>query len=324
LSWPVAAGNGCIACAALHFWDRGAYETVPIVDEDKTPPATCPEVEEGGKGISPVGAGVKGETAGMTLSIDRRTFLKLAVAGAGAVALDSAVTLPAVGAGKRLALLYDSGKCVGCRACQIACKQWHKLDAVSVDAARLNESPKSLAPNAWTLIKLAKYQVNEGRSYLFTKVGCMHCGKPACVAVCPTGALTKQMNGLVTVDRGLCNGCGYCTQVCPFHVPQLEVFSQITGETKASKCTFCQDRVAQELRPNCVQSCPAGALDWGDREAMLARAKSRVEALRPDFPEANLYGETMLGGLGRLDILLAPPVVYGLPEDPRFSFGSAL
>ena len=258
------------------------------------------------------------------MNIDRRTFLKLSVAGIGAVALDSAVGLPTAASGERLALLYDSAKCVGCRACQMACKQWNKLDAASSDAAGLYESPKGLAPNVWTLIKLAKYQVNERRSYLFIKVGCMHCGNPACVAACPTGALKKQSDGLVTVDRGLCNGCGYCTQVCPFHVPQLEVFNHLTGAAKASKCTFCQDRVAQGLRPYCVQSCPVGALDWGDREALVAKAQGRVEALKADFPQANLYGETELGGLGRLDILLAPPEVYALPPHPRFPFGTTL
>jgi formate dehydrogenase iron-sulfur subunit len=258
------------------------------------------------------------------MNMDRRTFLKLSAASLGAVALDSAVTLPTVGADSRLALLYDSAKCVGCRACQMACKQWNKLGPVSTDAAGLYESPQGLAPHVWTLIKLAHYQVSDRRSYLFIKVGCMHCGKPACAAACPTGALKKQPNGLVTVDRNLCNGCGYCTQVCPFHVPQLEVTNRLTGAAKASKCTFCQDRVAQGLRPYCVQSCPTGALDWGDREAMLAKAKGRVDALKAGFPQANLYGETDLGGVGRLDVLLAPPAVYGLPQGPQFPFGATL
>jgi formate dehydrogenase iron-sulfur subunit len=258
------------------------------------------------------------------MNMDRRTFLKLSMVGLGAAALDSAVTLPALGVDDRLALLYDSAKCVGCRACQVACKQWNKLDPVSTDVGGLYESPKGLAPNVWTLIKLVRYQVNDKRSFLFLKVGCMHCGKPACVAACPTGALKKQSSGLVTVDRALCNGCGYCTQVCPFHIPQLEVFNPLTGAAKASKCTFCQDRVAEGLRPYCVQSCPVGALDWGERGAMVAKAKGRVEALKASFPQANLYGETDLGGLGRLDVLLAPPAVYELPQAPGFPFGATL
>lgn len=258
------------------------------------------------------------------MKVDRRTFLKLSAAGLGAIALDSATGAPAEASGDRLALLYDSSKCVGCRACQMACKQWNKLASVSTDPGALYESPKRLDPNAWTLIKLAKYEASSTRNYLFIKVGCMHCGKPACVSACPTGALQRQPNGLVTVDQALCNGCGYCTQVCPFHIPQLRVFNQLTGEAKASKCTFCQDRVAQGLRPACVQACPVGALDWGDRNAMVAKGQGRVETVKASFPQASLYGETALGGLGRLDILLAPPEVYGLPEVPKYPLGEAV
>jgi formate dehydrogenase iron-sulfur subunit len=172
---------------------------------------------------------------------------------------------------------------------------------------------------------LAEYKVNDRRNWLFINKGCMHCGNPACVAVCPTSALKKQPNGLVTYDRGLCNGCGYCTQFCPFHVPRLQVSSQFAGVAKSSKCTFCQDRVANNLRPFCIQSCPAGALDWGDRGTMIEQAKSRVEALKAgDFPQANLYGENTLGGLGRLYVLLAPPTAYSLPQDPGFPFAATL
>jgi formate dehydrogenase iron-sulfur subunit len=258
------------------------------------------------------------------MMMDRRGFLKLSAAGLGAAVLDGAAALPTLASEGRLAMLYDNSKCIGCRACQMACKQWNKLGPVSTDPAGLYESPTGLSPHVWTLIKLANYPVTPQRNYLFIKVGCMHCGNPACAAVCPTGALKQQPNGLVTFDRTLCNGCSYCTQVCPFHVPQLEIVSHLKGTAKSSKCTFCQDRVAQGLTPYCIQSCPAGALRWGDRQALLDAAHSRVEALKVDFPEANLYGETQLSGLGRLYLLLAPPAAYGLPEDPAFPIGATL
>lgn len=257
--------------------------------------------------------------------MERRRFLKLSAASMGCLLLDPAPSLAGPAETKRLAMYYDNAKCVGCRACQMACKQWNKLSPVSTDPQGIYESPLRLDPNSWTQIRLARYPVNAERDYLFMKVGCMHCGEPACVAVCPTSALKKQPNGLVTLERDLCNGCGYCTQFCPFHIPQLAVINRLTGEAKSSKCTFCQDRVAEGLRPYCIQSCPAGALDWGERDAMLDKARERVAELRAgEFPQANLYGETQLGGLGRLYVLLAPPSVYGLPENPKFPVSIAL
>jgi formate dehydrogenase iron-sulfur subunit len=256
--------------------------------------------------------------------MDRRRFLKVSAAGLGAAVLDGACGLPSLAKENRLAMLYDNSKCVGCKACQMACKQWNKLGAVSSDPDAIYESPKGLSPQVWTLIKLANYPVNPQRNYLFMNVGCMHCGKPACAAVCPTAALKKQSNGLVTFDRVLCNGCGYCTQYCPFHIPQLEIMNRLTGAAKSSKCTFCQDRVANGLTPFCIQSCPAGALQWGDRQVMLDKAHSRVEELMTDFPQTNLYGEKEMGGLGRLYVLLAPPDAYGLPQDPQFPLGATL
>jgi formate dehydrogenase iron-sulfur subunit len=253
--------------------------------------------------------------------MDRRNFLKMSVAGLGALTLDGAAAVPVLGQEGRLAMFYDNSKCIGCKACQMACKQWNKLGPVSTDPQGIYESPTGLAPDVWTLIKLADYPLNDSRNFLFMNVGCMHCGDPACAAVCPTQALLKLPNGIVRVDQNLCNGCGYCSQVCPFHIPQIRVLNELSGEGKVTKCTFCQDRVAEGLRPNCVQSCPAGALDWGDRDAMLAKARSRLEALKSDYPQANLYGENILGGLGRLYLLLAPPEAYGLPQDPAFPFG---
>jgi formate dehydrogenase iron-sulfur subunit len=262
------------------------------------------------------------------MMIDRRSFLKLSGVSLGAVLLGpvaaASAQQEAPQADGRLAMLYDNSKCIGCRACQMACKQWNKLPPQSTDPQGIYESPDGLSPSVWTLIALVNYQVNDQRNYLFIKKGCMHCGEPACVAVCPTSALKKLPNGLVTYDKALCNGCGYCTQFCPFHVPQLHVINRLTGAAKSSKCTFCQDRVAEGLTPYCIQSCPAGALEWGDHQALLDQAHRQVDALKVEFPEANLYGETQLGGLGRLYVLLAPPAAYGLPEDPAFPIGATL
>jgi formate dehydrogenase iron-sulfur subunit len=187
-------------------------------------------------------------------------------------------------------------------------------------SGRRSTAAPTRTPRRWTPIKFSEYDDPQRFQWLFLKEGCMHCTNAVCVDVCPTGALKYGPHGIITFERELCNGCGYCGQFCPFGVPQLEVMNAVTGEAKSSKCFFCQDRTTNGLKPACVKTCPAGALDWGDRDAMLAQAKLRVEELKTErgFPQARVYGENELGGLGRIYVLKAPPAAYGLPEKPTY------
>jgi formate dehydrogenase iron-sulfur subunit len=218
-------------------------------------------------------------------------------------------------------MLIDESQCTACRGCQVACKQWNDLQGWLYSRTRNRgsyENPPALSPQTWTRIRFSEYEGSDGFRWLFLKEGCMHCGEPACVAVCPTGALKKQENGLVSVEPELCNGCGYCSQFCPFHIPRLEM-DVLTGQGKVSKCTFCQDRTTNGLLPACVKTCPAKALDFGDREEMLAKGLKRVEELKArGYSQANLYGAHQLGGLGRLYVLVAPPEAYGLTANPQY------
>ena len=219
----------------------------------------------------------------------------------------------------RVAMLIDESICMGCRGCQIACKQWNDLPGEETTQRGSYENPPDLSPTTWTKVKFTEIGEGDNLQWLFLTQGCFHCGNPACVEVCPTGALKQHPTlGIVTVERELCNGCGYCTQFCPFGIPRLDG-GVLSGETKAYKCDFCQDRVTDGLPPACVKTCPSGAFDFGDRDEMLTRGRARVEKLKQQsFPNANLYGEHEMGGLGRLYVLKERPSLYGLPENPQY------
>jgi formate dehydrogenase beta subunit len=217
----------------------------------------------------------------------------------------------------KMAILYDSSKCTACRGCQVACKQWNDLAAETTFNAGSYENPPDLSASTWTRITFTELEKGDRVEWLFLKRGCMHCTEAACVQVCPTNALKHHSNGMVTVERDLCNGCGYCTQFCPFHIPRLDG-SLLTGAGKSYKCNMCQERTTNGDLPACVKTCPPGALSYGEREGLIAKAAARVDFLKAHgHPQANLYGANLLGGLGRMYILLEAPAAYGLPESPQ-------
>ncbi|MBI1734020.1 MAG: 4Fe-4S dicluster domain-containing protein [Candidatus Rokubacteria bacterium] len=217
-----------------------------------------------------------------------------------------------------IALLQDMSRCVGCKACQVACKAWNELPAVPTSNAGGYENPRALSAATWTYVQFAEDERNGQPDWRFFKTQCMHCANAACVEVCPTGALYRHASGFVALERDRCNGCGYCATFCPYGVPQMETESRLTGRAKVAKCTFCEDRVTNGLSPACAKACPAGVIAFGDREALLERGRVRVAELRREGrSDATLYGEHELGGLGVLYVLPESPARYrALPADP--------
>ena len=258
------------------------------------------------------------ERGSATMQLTRRDFIKVSAAGVGGSMAGSILASPAGAQTSEdtLAILYDPSKCIGCRACQMACKEWNNLPRESTDPAGIYETPTGLSAITWNIIALNEQIEADNR---FFNYQCMHCADAACVSACPSGALYKDERGFTAYDRSKCIGCGYCAEWCPYGVPHLEVKSVLAGTAKAAKCTFCQDRIQQGIGgPSCAERCPVGALVWGPRTALLAQAQQRVETLKSEgLSSARIYGETQAAGLNRLSILFGEPEAYNLPVDPR-------
>lgn len=218
------------------------------------------------------------------------------------------------------AILVDSSRCIGCRGCQVACKQWHDLKAEPAVFRGTYENPTELSAWTWRKVKFVETASEGGSRWHFLSDACKHCTDASCLAVCPTGALFRRPWGAVDLDQTRCNGCRYCVAACPFGVI---AFNAETG--RANKCVMCPDRVQAGLEPACVATCPTGALTFGDRDRLLGRAKTRVAELQAKgLTAARLYGEHELSGLHQLSVLQAPPAAYGLPERPRYAVAGVL
>ena len=220
------------------------------------------------------------------------------------------------------AVLMDLSKCTGCRGCQVACKAWNDLPGELTICLGCYENPPDLSPVTWNRIEFYEFERESGRvAWLFRPVRCLHCTEASCVEVCPTGAATHRGSAVV-IDPEWCIGCGYCETACPFDVPRL---GEGAEKASARKCWFCADRVDDGLQPACAQSCPTGAIEFGDRNALIAKGQDKVARLQTaGLPNANLYGDKLLGGLGQMYVLTDPPSVFGLPGAPKVSTRTAV
>ena len=233
--------------------------------------------------------------------------------------------------------LIDITKCIGCRACQVACKQWNDRDGEQTELEwNLGlQNPATLSAKTLTLItyhELPDEKAPGGLNYLFTMRRCLHCLEPACASACPTTALSRSADGPVIYDADECIGCRYCIWACPWGVPTAEWDSLAP---KIQKCTHCADRTSQPVPltrngqtltadeskqfrekivvPACVKACPADALLFGEREEMLHEARSRISA-KPDKYVNHIYGEKEAGGTSVLYLSSVPFDKLGFPD----------
>jgi formate dehydrogenase iron-sulfur subunit len=188
-------------------------------------------------------------------------------------------------------ILFDSTICIGCRQCVQACKDWNDHSRTSI---------YELSETTWITMEPPAL---EGQSPIWARNSCMHCEFPMCAAVCPVEAITKYDEGPVVIDPNTCIGCEYCIHACPWGVISKD---KITN--KAKKCTMCNDRVAAQEEPFCVQACPVDALAYGSANEIASKARERASAVG-----GQVYGDKEAGGTHLCYVLKDTPAAYGLP-----------
>lgn len=216
--------------------------------------------------------------------------------------------------------LIDVSRCIGCKACQVACSEWNDLRDEVGECVGEYDNPADLSPNTWQVMRFNEYENEQGNlEWLIRKDNCMHCAEPGCLEACPApGAIIQYANGIVDFNSELCIGCGYCIAGCPFDVPRIS-----KKDGKSYKCTLCSDRVFNGLEPACVKSCPTGSIMFGTKKDMLDLAETRTDFLKSrGFESAGIYDPSGVGGTHVIYVLQhadKPEIYNDLPRDPRIS-----
>lgn len=216
-------------------------------------------------------------------------------------------------------VFIDTSKCTGCKACTVACKEWNELPAEKTQLVTSYQTMKELTPQTWTYVAFTEKYENQKMNWYMRKVQCFHCADPACLKACSSNAIRKTESGYVVIDQEMCIGCGYCAENCPFGVPKVDLATK-----KAFKCTGCIERVENNLKPACVGTCQPGTLEFGERDQLLPQAKKRLSEVQKEYPAAQLYGETEMGGMTYVYLLLDRPEAYGLPANPTIPLSLTL
>jgi len=220
-----------------------------------------------------------------------------------------------------VAKLIDVTKCIGCKACQVACLEWNDLtEQVGINHGVL-DNPLDLTPDSFTVMRFTEWVNPESQNleFLIRKDGCMHCQDPGCLKACPApGAIVQYSNGIVDFVHDNCIGCGYCVKGCPFNIPRI---SKV--DNKAYKCTLCSDRVAVGQGPACQKACPTQAIVFGTKDDMKKWAEGRIKDLQSrGFKNAGLYDPPGVGGTHVMYVLQhadKPEIYAGLANNPRIS-----
>jgi formate dehydrogenase iron-sulfur subunit len=254
----------------------------------------------------------------------------------------------------RMGFFTDTSVCIGCKACEVACKEWNLVPEDGLVFTGMSyDNSAGLGADTWRHVafieqrkQVAAPAAGDGHApvdalalaaespgdpgpavpeaagdgpgdvrWLMASDVCKHCTHAACLDVCPTGALFRTEFGTVVVQEDVCNGCGYCIPACPYGV-----IDQREGDGRAWKCTLCYDRLGAGMEPACAKACPTDSIQFGPVDELRDRAAGRLSQMHEaGVTEARLYGADPadgVGGDGAFFLLLDEPEVYGLPPDP--------
>jgi formate dehydrogenase iron-sulfur subunit len=252
----------------------------------------------------------------------------------------------------RMGFFTDTSVCIGCKACEVACKEWNAIPSGPLELTGESfDNTSALGADTWRHVAFIEQRVpadrlpgpgvaetgdllggldgtaepstpadgaaadQAGIRWLMASDVCKHCTHAACLDVCPTGALLRTEFDTVIVQQDVCNGCGYCVSACPYGV-----LGQREGDGRVFKCTMCYDRIGQGQEPACAKACPTKSIQFGELDQLREQAAARVADLHErGLHDARLYGadpDDGVGGNGAFFLLLDEPEVYGLPPDP--------
>jgi formate dehydrogenase iron-sulfur subunit len=251
----------------------------------------------------------------------------------------------------RMGFFTDTSICIGCKACEVACKEWNLIPEDGLRwSGESYDNTSELGANSWRHVAFIEQRKplrlegdeagidggadDDALRWLMSSDVCKHCTHAACLDVCPTGALFRTEYGTVVVQQDVCNGCGYCVPACPFGVLDKRDLPSGPAEKatldlpllgkkadgRVWKCTLCYDRLKGGHEPACAKACPTDSIQFGEVDELRERAEQRLAKLQAEnWNGAQLYGhdpDDGVGGFGAFFLLLDDPEVYGLPPDP--------
>jgi formate dehydrogenase iron-sulfur subunit len=220
--------------------------------------------------------------------------------------------------GRAYGFFTDTSVCIGCKACEVACKEWNQLPGNEPSFGDGFDNTGSLGSENWRHVQLIDNVPDEtmgtgqGKAWLMMSDVCKHCQHASCMEVCPTGAIIRTEFDSVFIQPDVCNGCRNCIAACPYSVIGVDEQSNV-----AQKCTLCYDRLQGGMEPACAKACPTESIQFGPVDELREKARLRVDDLHTQgISEARLYGDddSVYGGLNAFFLLMNEPEKYQLPN----------